>query len=63
MQQSSKWSDEEVKEAIRVKREAHTRHATIKTTEGWKDVIRSWKESKGMGDDREKEQENMGRLR
>ena len=45
-----KWWDEEVKEAIRLRREAHARYTATKTTAGWeaKDILVARKKIKEM---------------
>ena len=46
MQQRSKWWDEEAKEPIREKREAHARYASNKTTAGWEEHVIARKKGK-----------------
>ena len=41
-----KWWDEEVKEAVSVRREAHARYISSKTTVGWEEYTKARKEVK-----------------
>ena len=43
-----KWWDEEVKEAIRVRREAHERYIGNKNAAGWEEYAKARKEVKKM---------------
>ena len=43
-----KWWDEEVKEAIRVRRKAHARYTSSKTTTGWEEYAMARKKVKEM---------------
>ena len=43
-----KWWDEEVKEAIRVRRKVHARYTSSKTTSGWEEYASARKKVKEM---------------
>ena len=49
-----KWWDEEVKEAVRVWREAHARFISIKTTAGWEEYTKNRKVVKSMVEKKKK---------
>ena len=53
-----KWRDDELKEAIRIRREAHARYIASKNAAGWKEYAKARKDVKKMV---EKKRGDMGR--